>query len=111
LNKDQVVAYLKSLSEMEAIEVFYKVFEPKVVHGENFVDDIYCISQSSYMYDGSLPYTEFVGLPKNGLNNLSKRVVEAGPVESGTCRKCKTLVTGVSKIVVCPICNSDVECT
>ena len=94
-------------------EIFYKVTAPlkkrRPDHGE--VDDAYCITLSGYSDRDGVHGSFFLAVPKEGFDFFSEDDRKIGATQFGKCETCEAEVTSISKSAVCPICDSDVECT
>ena len=108
MNKEDVIEYIKRLSEPELAGLILSALEcRKKIYGED-VDDAYCLVNSGYYkYDGEHT-TEFLALPIEWPNiDLTDIKINSF---SGKCEKCHVVVSCVGITAICPICSNHVEC-
>ena len=112
-NELKLISDLKDLNQAELLSLLYKVFSPvKKVRAEfGEVDDAICIAICGYSErDGSYE-SDYWALPVEGIESYSVEQQIAGAVEFGECPRCKASITSIGKVAICPICDTEVECT
>lgn len=110
---DRIGREMEGLSNTELVDLFYRVFSSKkqVDRYRGEVDDAHCVAIVGFSDQDGVAEIELWGYPKEGIGAFSNRAKAIGPVESGRCPRCQVVVTSLSKTAICPVCDSEVECT
>jgi hypothetical protein len=111
--EEELIKQLQSLNEVEFCSIFYKVVAPlkKVREELGEVDDAFCISVSGYSDKDHMHGSFFWALPLEGIEYFSIEDQEIGPTQFGQCSRCKVEVVCISKSAICPICDTEIDCT
>lgn len=114
MDRSALVNCLKSLDDVELVRVFYEVVVPRrseyVVEddGRKVVDHALVLAEVGFVDAGDdSASTEVIAIPPSHYVSKSNDSL----CQSGRCTKCRSLVTGFTKVGICPVCLNDVKMT
>jgi hypothetical protein len=114
MDHDDVIAYLKTLKEIDFIRVFYEVVEPRRIEyavetdGRQVVERALVVAETIFLDAGedSTGVQVIAKPPQDFHENRDSRTCQ-----DGRCSRCQVLVTGYTKSGWCPICLNEVFMT
>lgn len=114
ISKKKIVEFLRTLDELEFFDLLYSALEGRKEDEKtdgNWHIETYVIGHSISTSCDPIAYTEILARPKINTDCLLPESKQNGFTETGRCPLCKTIISASEKLVNCPICNTEVECT
>lgn len=114
MKREEVLAYLQEINQVELVRLFYDAVRPLRVEyyvetdGREVVDTALVVARGVFLDAGEdSTGVEVVVLPLPEYRSSSEDTL----CQSGRCDRCQALVVGFTKIGYCPICLSEVGLT
>ncbi len=114
MKQNDVVEYLKSISEFEFFSIINEISESRTVKKTSTCGDIqitreYLLASTVWGTKDKIPDTKvepmFFAQPENGT------YAAESAVEAGKCVRCSTEIMSFSRRALCPVCGNFVSCS
>jgi len=106
MNREQILAWIGSLTDKQLVELFYDATSDRDVDGEQ---GRLAVAKACTFPDDERE-TTFLALPDPDAYP-SGWVDDAPFCQSGSCVECECLIRSFAKRVICPICGAKANCT
>lgn len=113
-SKEDVIAYLRALTNEDLAQVFYEAMEPRNDRKTNsevdFWNHIYVIAVADHSFGEPAELAVLASAHESSIE-LPPAWKARGSNQSGKCDTCGTFIVSTAKVAKCPVCSSEVECT